>query len=176
MFPLIKWYQNIGINHLKKSIRPEYIRLVAESPSQDLPYLHLMWTINNGSETEIEVKRMYGSIYIGNKCVASFDAHKPVEKQSAAGSRQQYLTIQKRILKTGHQSGVEFNFNPTIDFWISTQSNTCLLDGAFEVSGYGLNITIPLIKDNLNIEGITPAISNYQNFLRSHLGSILKGV
>jgi hypothetical protein len=165
MKPLLKWWQKMGTDNLKRSVRIENIKIKAVKPNDNLPFLNLLFSINNGSETNIIIKRVYGSIYIGDWRIANYDVHEPIKK-TLGNNRQQHLVIQNQNLKKGDKSEVEFNFYPSVEFWLS-KKNTCSLgDGAIEVLGYGVNITIPYFQDNLPINGLEEIAQSYHALLK----------
>lgn len=90
----VNWWRNIVKKHLKRAVRNENIRLKVALPSEDLPYLTLLWVINNGSEKHITVKRVFGCVYTRDKRILVFDAPEPVEKRLGV-NLQQNLTIRK---------------------------------------------------------------------------------
>lgn len=174
MRPLFRYWQKIYAGNLKRGVRVENIRIKAISPSNGLPFLTLLSSVNNGSETNIILKRIYGSIYIGDWRIATFDVHDPIQK-NLGNNRQQFFTVRGKTIEKGGKSEIEFNFSPSIEFWLSSKDRCSLGDGAIEVRGYGVNITIPYIQDDIPIDGLEQGKSHYVALLKNKFSLITRG-
>jgi hypothetical protein len=174
MKPLTRLWHSIWAGHLQKSVRNEECSLQAVTPSEGLPYISLKWRLNNGSETDVEIKRLYGALYISDRRLACFDVHNPIETQFI-GNKQQYIRIQRTLLNKGKLSGIEIIFYPSIEFWLSVRkpfSLSVTIEGATEIHSHGLNITVPLVKDGLPIENIDTAVLRYHGVLTDRLNVV----
>ncbi len=174
MKPLGRLWQSIWSDHLQKSVRNEECRLQAVTPSEGLPYISLEWHLNNGSETDVEIKRLYGALYIGDRRLTCFDVHNPIETQFT-GNRQQYVKVQRTLLNKGKLSGIEIIFYPSIEFWLCISKPSTLsvmVEGATEIHSHGLAITVPLVKDGLTIGNIDTAVLRYYSVLTDRLSVV----
>lgn len=167
MSHLVSWWARSLERHLVKSVRNEDIVLHATIPQQGLPFLTLSWIVNNGSEMKTEIKRIYADLYAGDRRIISFDVSNPIEKNVAFGNRQQYLTVRKKVLQSGERSSVEINFYPQLEFWLSNTGSIMLLNGAIEIGGRYLNVSIRLIQDNLQCDRITDCSKKYRELMKT---------
>lgn len=179
MKPFIKWWRKMVSNHLLRTVRNENIVFRADCPTGAIPYLYLRWTLNNGSEARIEIKRIYASLYLENRRIAHFDVCDPLIKNVGVGNRHQYLTVQTSNIQKGGKSEVEYYFYPSFEFWTNNSahlspSTPFLIEGAVEINGYGTRVSIRLVDSELHIIGIDNASSLYNKIMADRLQEYLK--
>jgi hypothetical protein len=162
-------FVNWRVRNLERTLSNGDIRIRAHK-HEYLPYLTLLCVIKNRSEVSLTVKRVFGSLYVGDWRIGHFDASE-VNIKRVDTNRQQYITVSKKSIKKGESTEVEFTFYPPLDFWILGKETCSLGDGGVEVQGGGVKVVIPLGKDDLSIEDIGQV--DYKTTFRERLNMIL---
>lgn len=174
---LFNWWRNIWLNHIKRTITHERIRVTAEDVGL-IPQLTIIWTVENRSMADIVINSISGQLNIGAWRVAIFGSSYP-QKKMFGYDWSPAVTVTKLKLKKSDRAEVNIVVFPPIEFWIKENYNCILRNTIVEVKSFwGKVRTEVKSNDHLKIENVERVALGYQDKMNNRLVDVfnkLKG-